>query len=135
MDTEQAMLDHVQSREEIVQERVVPILATPNDPMLPEDTIDLVLTVNTWHHIKKRTRYARRLEKNLTPEGRVAVIDFRMGELPVGPPPEDRVSRDDVIAEFEKAGWRFVAESVALPYQYVLIFRPPRGPKHRIFGS
>ena len=135
VDVEQAMLDHLRSREDIVQERVVPILAEPSDPMLPEGEIDLVLTVNTWHQIKKRTRYVRRLEENLSPEGRVAVIDFRVGELPVGPPAGDKVSRDEVIAEFEKAGWRFVAESVALPYQYLLIFRPPRDPQRLFFGS
>lgn len=135
VDIEQAMLDHLKSRDDIAQEHVVPILAKPNDPGLPEGSTDLVLAVNTWHQIKKRTRYVRRLEKSLSPEGRVAVIDFRMGQLPVGPPPGDKVSRDDVIAEFEEAGWRFVAESVALPYQYILVFLPPEDPKRRLFGS
>ncbi len=135
VDIEQGMLDYIKSRDDMVQERVVPILAKENDPMLPKGEVDLVLTVNTWHHIKKRTRYLRRLEKSLTPEGRVAVIDFRVGELPVGPPPGDKVSHDDVIAEFEKAGWRYVAESVALPYQYFLVFLPPKDSNRRLFGS
>ncbi len=135
VDIEQNMLDYLRSRDDIIQERVVPILAKANDPKLPEGEVDVVLTVNTWHQIKKRTRYLRQLEKSLTPEGRVAVIDFRAGELPVGPPPGEKVPRDDVIAEFKKAGWRYVAESVALPYQYLLIFLPPEDPDRRLFGS
>ncbi len=135
VDIEPAMLDYLTSRDDIMQERVFPILAKASDPKLPEGEVDLVLTVNTWHHIKKRTRYLRRLEKGLTPEGRIAVIDFRAGELPVGPPPGKKVPRDEVIAEFEEAGWRYVAESVALPYQYLLIFLPPEDPNRRVFGS
>ena len=135
VDIEPAMLDYLKSRDDIMQERVVPILAKASDPKLPEGEVDLVFTVNTWHHIKKRIKYLRRLETSLTPEGRIAVIDFRAGELPVGPPPGEKISRDDVIEEFEEAGWRFVAESVALPYQYLLIFLPPKDPSRRLFGS
>ena len=134
VDIEPAMLDYLTSRDDIMQERVFPILAKASDPKLPEGEVDLVFTVNTWHHIKKRTRYLGRLERSLTPEGRVAVIDFRAGELPVGPPPGKKVPRDEVIAEFEEAGWRYVAESVALPYQYLLIFLPPEDPNLRIFS-
>jgi ubiquinone/menaquinone biosynthesis C-methylase UbiE len=125
VDVEPAMLEHLKARDDISQDRVIPIQAKANNPMLPDGEIDLVLCVNTWHHIKKRTRYLKRLESSLTPEGRVAIVDFRSGELPVGPPPDKKVARDRVIAEFRDAGWRYVAESVALPYQYLLIFLPP----------
>ncbi len=125
VDVEPAMLEHLKARDDISQDRVIPIQAKANHPMLPDGEIDLVLCVNTWHHIKKRTRYLKRLESSLTPEGRVAIVDFRSGELPVGPPPDKKVARDRVIAEFRDAGWRYVAESVALPYQYLLIFLPP----------
>ena len=105
---------------------MVPILGTVKDPRLPEAEIDVIVVVNTWHHIAKRTKYLRKLHKSLTPEGRLVIVDFREGELPVGPPPEQKLSRDQVVREFEEAGWRFVAASVALPYQYTLIFRPAK---------
>jgi len=106
-----------------------------DDPELPPAEIDLAVIVNTWHHIEKRDKYIKRLGKSLSPEGRVAIIDFRAGELPVGPPPEHKLSHDQVVSEFEKAGWRFVAESVALPYQYAMIFLPPPEPDTRSFLS
>ena len=102
---------------------------------MPEGEIDLVVILNTWHHIDKRTEYLPRLLKSLSPAGRVAVIDYREGKLPVGPKPAEKLARDTVVAEFEQADWRLVAESVALPYQYVLIFLPPAKPDTRKFVS
>lgn len=126
VDIEQSMLDFIRAREDILQERVVPVLAEPDDPKLPDGTVEIVLIVNTWHHINKRAAYLKRLDRALAPDGRVMVVDFREGELPVGPPPAHKLSRSKVVKEFTKAGWKLAAESVALPYQYVLTFYPPR---------
>lgn len=52
------------------------ILAQRNDPKLPTTGVDLVLTVNTYHHIDDRIAYFANLRKYLRPNGRVAVIDF-----------------------------------------------------------
>ena len=125
VDIEPAMLDHLMARKDVLTERVVPVVASASDPKLPDGAVDVVLVVDTWHHIAKRGKYLRRLQKCLAREGRVAIVDFREGELPVGPPPEEKLSRAQVVQEFTDAGWRLVAESVALPYQYMLVFLPP----------
>ena len=125
VDISQPMLDHLMSRKDVVAERVVPVLGAADDPKLPAGAIDAVVVLNTWHHIGKRSKYLSRLAQALSPEGRVTIIDWRDGELPMGPPPEDKLPRERVISEFEKAGFRFVAESVMLPYQYALVFRLP----------
>lgn len=126
VDLEQALLDYIKTRGDGRQEVITPVLAAPDDPKLPAGGVDLILVVNTWHHIENRSKYLRKLAAALSPEGRVALIDYRAGELPVGPPPEEKLSRETVIAEFEKAKWSFVADSVMLPHQYFLIFHPPR---------
>ena len=127
VDIDQRMLDLIKSRPDMAAENIVTILAKPDDPMLPEDTMDVVLIVNTWHHIKDRAKYLKRLAAALNPWGRVVLIDFREGPLPVGPPPAEKLSRDAVVNEFTKGGWTLGGESVALPYQYYLVFEPPRG--------
>jgi len=125
VDISQPMLDHLMGRKDVVAERVVPVLGAADDPKLPAGAIDAVVVLNTWHHIGKRSKYLSRLAQALSPEGRVAVIDWREGELPMGPPPAEKLPRERVIGEFEKAGFKFVAESVMLPYQYTLVFRLP----------
>ncbi|MGH8546920.1 MAG: class I SAM-dependent methyltransferase, partial [Gammaproteobacteria bacterium] len=52
------------------------MLAEPNDPNLPTTGVDLIFTVNTYHHIEDRMAYFANLEKYLQPNGRVAIIDF-----------------------------------------------------------
>jgi ubiquinone/menaquinone biosynthesis C-methylase UbiE len=51
------------------------VLGDYEDPLLPDGQIDLVLLVNTYHHIEGRQLYFRKLLADLAPEGRVAVID------------------------------------------------------------
>ena len=52
------------------------ILAEPNDAKLPAASVDLVITVNTFHHFDNHVRYFTALKAALRPGGRVAIIDF-----------------------------------------------------------
>lgn len=127
VEIEPTLIEHIERRKdmETLREQLVTVLATPDNPKLPEGELDVVLVVNTWHHISDRTRYIERLKRSLKPDGRIVIIDWRAGELPIGPPPEERLPRETVIAEFEKAGWLFDTESVMLPYQYFFVFEQP----------
>ncbi len=126
IDIDRDMLAHVEQRTDISIDNVETILAEENDPRLPQGRLAAVLIVNTWHHIKNRGKYIPKLAGGLRPDGRVVIVDFHEGDLPVGPQEKKhKVSRDQVVAEFEKAGWRFTGESMAFPYQYYLTFIPP----------
>lgn len=99
------------------------ILGTPQDPLLPEP-VDRVLMVDTYHHIGDRTAWFANLADSLAPDARVVVVDFEMGDLPVGPPDAMKIPAEQVQREVEAAG--YVLERTirdALPYQYVLVFR------------
>lgn len=127
VDIEPELIDHIAQRAETAGLRqVIPVLGEPDDPKLPEAGVDLVFICNTWHHIDARLDYLSRLQPVLRPAGRVAVVDFKEGELPVGPPPEGKLTRAEILAEFEEAGWTLASETDALPYQYIFVFTPPR---------
>jgi SAM-dependent methyltransferase len=102
------------------------VLGEPDDPKLPAGGVDRIFICNTWHHINDRLDYLERLARSLKPGGLVAVVDFHKRDLPVGPPPEHKLSREEVVAEFAEAGWAPAGESDLLPHQYVLLFAPPR---------
>jgi cyclopropane fatty-acyl-phospholipid synthase-like methyltransferase len=97
-------------------------LASEDDPRLAEP-VDLVLVVDTYHHIAQRPRYFERLKGSLRPGGRVAVIDFRL-DSPTGPPRRHRIEPAKVQAEMERAGYRLAAAHGFLPNQYFLVFAP-----------
>jgi SAM-dependent methyltransferase len=79
----------------------------PDDPQLPAAGVDTILMVDTLHYVKERAAYARRLRIGLAPGGRVVVIDFlpkSPEERPWGPPPEQKISREEVDAAMAEAG-------------------------------
>ncbi|MBI3936796.1 MAG: class I SAM-dependent methyltransferase [Betaproteobacteria bacterium] len=85
--------------------------------------VDLVIVVDTYHHIPQRERYFTRLRDALKPGGRIAIIDFR-ANAPMGPPARFLVPPERVKQEFARAGYELAQEHVFLPYQYFLVFRP-----------
>ncbi len=102
------------------------LLAEPDDPLLPEP-VDRFLIVDTWHHIENPAGYLDRIRASLEPGGQVIVIDFKKQDLPVGPPPEMKVAREDLIAQMSAGGFRLVQEHTFLPYQYFLVFEAQAG--------
>jgi ubiquinone/menaquinone biosynthesis C-methylase UbiE len=100
------------------------ILGTQTDPQLPEKA-DLVLVVDTFHHIEHRAVYFEALKRQVATDGRLAIIDFK-ADSPIGPPPEHRLSGEEIEADLKKAGWVRVQTLDFLPYQHFLIFAPVR---------
>jgi arsenite methyltransferase len=100
------------------------ILAEPNDPLLPDASVDRFVVVDTWHHIEDQPGYLALMKKMLKPGGQVVMIDFHKKELPVGPPLEMKIAREDLIRQMEANGFRVAKEHTFLPYQYFLVFTP-----------
>jgi len=126
LDVESKLVDYLKARakkENLPQ--MTAQLVPADDPKLPSHHVDLVLIVDTWHHIDDRLNYLTKLAEGLAPKGRVAVVDFKMGDFPVGPPDAHKLSADAVTAEFDQAGWTLAGRWDDLPYQYVLAFTPP----------
>jgi len=126
VDIEPGMLEYVKQRQDLYWDNVVTVLATPDDPKLPDGELDAILIVNTWHHIEDREAYLAKLAKALAPGGRLFLVDWLKKDLPLGPPPEHKLGREEVLEQFGRAGWKLSSESVALPYQYFLVLNPPR---------
>ena len=123
VDVEPSMLDHIRQRALGDGLRnVVTLQASGTSPNLTRP-VDLMLVVDTYHHLPNRAAYFRELQKSLAPGGRVAIIDFRK-DSPDGPPPEFRFEADQIVGEMKQAGYRLDAKHDFLPRQHFLVFRP-----------
>lgn len=98
------------------------ILAEPDDPLLPDRSVDRFVVVDTWHHIEDQAKYLGLMKKMLKPGGQVVMIDFQKKELPVGPRVSMKIAREDLIRQLEANGFRLAKEHTFLPYQYFLVF-------------
>ncbi len=105
-------------REQLVN--LVPVQASADAANLPEP-VDLILVVDTYHHIGHRVPYFAKLKSSLRPGGRLAIVDFK-ADSPIGPPAEHRISPEKVTEELAAAGYKPVESQDFLPRQYFLVF-------------
>jgi arsenite methyltransferase len=103
------------------------ILGAYDDPRLPKESIDLAMTVLTYHHIEGRIEYFDRLRQDLRAGGRVAHLDDR----PDAEPPISWFQSDGhwtdpeaVTEEMTGAGYRRLSAFDFLPAQSFQIFAP-----------
>ena len=101
---------------------VVTILAAPDDPLLMDGSIDRFFICETWHHIQNQTQYLALMKKMLKPGGQIIMVDFQKRDLPVGPPNEMKIAREDLIKKMQTGGFPLAKEYTFLPYQYFLVF-------------
>lgn len=123
VDVDKGMLDYLRQRlaKEHLQ-NVQVMLVPPHDPLLIDGSLDLVFMCNTYHHLEDREVYLRKLRKALKSDGRVMIVDFyKKNDMPVGPPPQMRLSEETVQQELQNAGLRVTDTLTFLPYQYILI--------------
>jgi arsenite methyltransferase len=125
VDVSPDMILHVNRRiRELKVINVVSILADPDDPLLKEGSVNRFFFSDSWHHIENQTKYLSLMKKMLKPGGEIIMIDFHKKEVPVGPPMQMKIAREDLIKQMESNGFRLTKEHTFLPYQYFLVFVP-----------
>jgi arsenite methyltransferase len=122
VDVDKDMIELISKRlKEESGNNVETILATPTDPRLPQTGVDLVFTVNTYHHIADRSAYFANARKYLRPGGRIAIIDLDRRAWLEGLlghyTPSETIKR-----EMEQAGYTLQQQLDFLDRQSFLIF-------------
>ncbi len=112
-------LDERAQREHLTN--IIPVQAGPDTAGLPVP-VDLILVVDTYHHIGNRVQYFTKLKSSLGPNGRLAIVDFK-ADSPNGPPPQHRIAPEKVAEELDAAGYSLLETHKFLPRQYFLVFR------------
>ena len=126
VDIEPAMIDHLRTRAQAEKlTNIVPVLASATSPNLSKP-VDVMLIVNTYHHLPNRVAYFADLKRSLTPAGRIAIVDFRK-DAPEGPPREFRFEVEQIESEMKQAGYVLDARHEFLPRQHFLMFRARPG--------
>jgi SAM-dependent methyltransferase len=121
-DVEPAMVRYLAARAEREHlANLTPVQARADAANLPEP-VDLIVVVDTYHHIDDRTRYFAALQSSLRPGGRLLIIDFK-ADSPNGPPAQHRIPPERVTHELAAAGYALTEKFEFLPRQYGLMFK------------
>lgn len=86
-----------------------------------EEKVDLILCVDTYHHMPNTVSYFSSFIEHLKTGGRLVIID-RKTSSPEGPPSEHGTPPELVKKEMEEAGFKPVKDLDFLPYQFYIVF-------------
>ncbi len=78
------------------------VLGKEDDPNLPENSIDAVLILKTYHEIQQPIRLLKNLQKSLRSNARIGIIDRN------GKGDDHGLDRDVVIKETAQAGFKLI---------------------------
>ncbi len=101
------------------------LLAQPDDPGLPDRSINLIFSSNSYHHLENRITYFLNIRQDLHPDGRIAIIDFN-GESWLQQIIGHYTSDEVIQRELQEAGYILDQQFDFLPNQVFLIFSPTR---------
>jgi len=102
---------------------IVTVLGEENDPLLTDGTIDWMLLVDVYHEFQNPKPMLAAMHRDLKPSGRVALVEYRLeGESAKHIREEHRMTVEQVLEEWEPAGFELVERLEFLPSQHLFIF-------------
>lgn len=98
------------------------VLGTVIDPRLEPNSADLVLMVDVYHEFSRPEEMLRAIRASLKPGGRVALVEFRAEDPKVPIKKLHKMSKAQILKEYEPNGLRLVEEFDRLPWQHLMFF-------------
>ncbi len=101
---------------------VQPVLGTADDPKLPKESIDWILLVDVYHEFQQPKAMLAKMREAMKPSGKIALVEYRLeGLTALHVRTEHRMSVNQILAEWEPAGFRRVQIYEFLPTQHFLV--------------
>ena len=124
IDIEQRYLDYIEERKlELPIEQADKIetrLTVENEPNLHAAEVNAVLMVNVYYYLNNKTNYMQIVKQALRKNGILVLVDFKLGDMPVGPV-NDKLASDEVVSVLRSAGFNeIIVDEQSLRYQYII---------------
>ena len=113
-------------------ENIEPILGDVDDPNLPNGKVDLLLMVDVYHEFSHPESMLWEIRNSLTPKGVVALLEYREEDPDVPILPLHKMSKKQIMKEYEKNGFKLVREYNKLPWQHLMFFARDDSPLEKI---
>lgn len=98
------------------------ILSKESNIPLPDGCADAALLANVLHEAEDPLALLAEARRLVRVGGRLLVVDWRREPTPVGPPVEERMVPEAVLAMAGSSGWGSPAPANAGPYHWGLLF-------------
>lgn len=131
VDITRKFVEHIEKtcREQNI-ENVVGVVCPPDSTKLEPNSVDLIFTCNTYHHLEYPHKVLASMHAALRNGGRLIVIDFKKDEeaSPKWVMEHVRAGRKTVTKEITEAGFKFIDAPPLMKMQYVLRFEKKSKP-------
>lgn len=123
VDVDERFIEYVQERKTKNNvENLETRLAEYDDPKLKSQEVDIIFTVDTYHHFDDKIAYLKKCKAGLKSGGKIVIVDFKKKKTPHGPPADHRVSGEKIAADLREAGFTDVEiDEKSLPEQNIVI--------------
>ena len=101
---------------------IEPIRSTVSDPKLPENEVDLLLMVDVYHEFSHPESMLWGIRRSLKPNGVVALLEYREEDPRVPIKPLHKMSKNQILKEYQQNGFKLVREFNELPWQHLMFF-------------
>ncbi|MEO1527845.1 MAG: class I SAM-dependent methyltransferase [Planctomycetota bacterium] len=111
---------------------IVPVLGKIDNPELPVDSLDMLLMVDVYHEFSHPQSMLWEIRRALKAEGVVALLEYREEDPTVPIKPLHKMSKRQIIKEYEANGFKLVREYNGLPWQHLMFFARDDSPLEKI---
>ncbi len=111
---------------------IEPVLGKVNDPNLPAGEVDLLLMVDVYHEFSHPESMLWGIRQSLKPDGVVALLEYREEDPSVPIKPLHKMSKRQIMKEYQANGFKLVREYNKLPWQHLMFFARDDSPLDEI---
>ena len=123
VDVQSKMLEFLQERAK--QEGIkncVSILGKFTDPMLPKNSIDLILLVDAYHEFTEPEAMLKKMRESLTSNGQLVLVEFRKEDPKVPIKEDHKMTKEQMIKELTANQFKVTRSYDKLPWQHMIFF-------------
>lgn len=118
-DSSEIMITWMQ--ENLKDSKIIPVLSSENKIPLHDGIADFVYMINLHHELVEPDKILEEAYRLLKNKGKIAVIDWKKEETPMGPPLEIRAVESEVVKALEFCGFKNIKSEAGLKYNFFII--------------
>jgi len=125
IDIEPKFLDYIEDQKADYSPKIANTietrLTTEDEPSLQKNEVDIAFMVNVYSYLQNRVEYLQKIKTGLARNGILLIVDFKKGNLDIGPSDDLKIASSQVVDELKQAGFKIVEEDTkSLQYQYII---------------